>query len=176
MPSLVSHSAQSAAWIFECRKLTVTSASGHARRRAYISKVIEVHAPKAASRYSYGDGPDSVPPADKGSSADIRCGPIETSCLNPVALPWTTTLLTSVCWFVPVGPNCVPLMLTILPLEVPSRIPAPLSRPRTDVPWIAAGHHCPHSLQHQSPTIPLWASSETISQNMAVQEDVMLIS
>src|SRR6267143_5298244 len=36
MPSLVSHSAQSVAWIFECRRLTVTSSSGHPFRRAYI--------------------------------------------------------------------------------------------------------------------------------------------
>jgi hypothetical protein len=52
MPSLVSHSAQSKAWIFECRRLTATSSSGHRFRRAYIPTVIDVQAPNAASRKS----------------------------------------------------------------------------------------------------------------------------
>jgi hypothetical protein len=52
MPSLVSHSAQSEAWIFECCRVTTASSSDHAFRRAYIPKVIEVQAPNPASRKS----------------------------------------------------------------------------------------------------------------------------
>jgi hypothetical protein len=52
MPSLVSHSAQSDAWTFECRRLTAIFPSGHRFRRAYIPTVIEVQAPNAASRKS----------------------------------------------------------------------------------------------------------------------------
>jgi hypothetical protein len=52
IPSLVSQSAQSEAWILECRRRTVTSLSGQPFRRAYIPTVIEVQDPNAASRKS----------------------------------------------------------------------------------------------------------------------------
>src|SRR5713226_9195675 len=50
MPSLVSHSEQSAAYIFECRSQTVTRSSGQFFSRAYIPTVIEVQEPRAASK------------------------------------------------------------------------------------------------------------------------------
>jgi len=40
-----------------------------AREAAYMVSVIEVQAPSAASRRSYGPGPVSVPPTERGSSA-----------------------------------------------------------------------------------------------------------
>ena len=52
MPFLVSHSEQSAAYIFECRSQTVTRSSGQFFFRAYIATVIEVQEPRAASRKS----------------------------------------------------------------------------------------------------------------------------
>jgi hypothetical protein len=52
MPSLVSQSAQSLAWIRECCSRTVTSFSGHPLRRAYSATVIDVQVPSAASSNS----------------------------------------------------------------------------------------------------------------------------
>ncbi len=52
MPSRVSHSEQSAAYIFECRSQTVTLSNGQFLFRAYIPTVIEVQEPRAASKKS----------------------------------------------------------------------------------------------------------------------------
>jgi hypothetical protein len=71
-PCFVSHDSQSAAWILECRSLTVTAWSGHCLRRAYIATVIDVHDPRPARRRSSGFDPVSVPPTDVGSSPDRR--------------------------------------------------------------------------------------------------------
>ena len=55
--------------------------------------VIEVQAPSPASTKSYGPGPVSSPPAATGSSASIRCGPIETVCWNLLSRVSRTTTL-----------------------------------------------------------------------------------
>jgi SAM-dependent methyltransferase len=52
LPSLVSQSAQSAAWIFVWLRVTLTASSGHCLRRAYSATVMEVQAPSAASNRS----------------------------------------------------------------------------------------------------------------------------
>src|SRR5215469_4815598 len=52
MPSFVSHSEQSAAYIFECRSQTVTRSNGQFLCRAYIPTVIDVQEPRAASKKS----------------------------------------------------------------------------------------------------------------------------
>ena len=52
MPTRVSHSAQSSAWIFRWRSSTVTRSSGQPFRRAYIATVIDVQDPSAASNRS----------------------------------------------------------------------------------------------------------------------------
>ncbi len=52
IPSVGSHSAQSTAYIFECRSQTVTRFNGQFFFRAYIPTVIEVQEPRAASRKS----------------------------------------------------------------------------------------------------------------------------
>ncbi len=52
LPSFVSHSAQSMAWIFEWLSVTLTARSGHCLRRAYSAIVIDVQAPSAASSRS----------------------------------------------------------------------------------------------------------------------------
>ena len=90
-PAFVSHSAQSAAWILECRSRTVTCSSGHAFRCAYSATVIDAQLPSAASRRSYGVGPVSVPPFGIGSSATRRCERAEISWAKPSPDPRTTT-------------------------------------------------------------------------------------
>jgi hypothetical protein len=52
MPTLVSQSAQSLAWILEWLNRTVTSSNGHCFRLAYKASVIEVQDPSAASSNS----------------------------------------------------------------------------------------------------------------------------
>src|SRR5688572_11000148 len=47
--SFVSHSAQSEAWFFECRRLTVTSSSGRCFRRAYSAQEIVVDGHRLAA-------------------------------------------------------------------------------------------------------------------------------
>ena len=49
---LVSHSAQSSAWILLCFSVTVTRSSGSDLRSAYIRMVIDVQAPRPASTKS----------------------------------------------------------------------------------------------------------------------------
>src|SRR5579864_1081732 len=77
VPCLVSHAAQSSAWIFECTNRTCTLRRGHCFRSAYMRRVILVHAPRADNSNSYGLGPTSLPPESRGSSAWSRCGPTE---------------------------------------------------------------------------------------------------
>jgi hypothetical protein len=91
MPSLLSHSEQSAAYIFECRSQTVTRSSGQFFFRAYIPTVIEVQEPRAASKNSYGDGPVSLPPTLSGSSPFSRCRPAAICCANVPPSPQTMT-------------------------------------------------------------------------------------
>jgi hypothetical protein len=90
-PSLVSQSAQSAAWILSWRSHTVIRSSGQAFRRAYSATVIDAQLPSAANKRSYGVGPVSVPPFGIGSSAIRRCARVEMSCANPDPVPRTTT-------------------------------------------------------------------------------------
>ena len=82
IPSVISHSEQSTAYIFECRSQTVTLSKGQFFFRAYIPTVIEVQEPRAASKKSYGDGPVSVPPTLSGSSPFSRCRPAAICCAN----------------------------------------------------------------------------------------------
>jgi len=91
MPSLVSHSEQSVAYIFECRSQIVTRSNGQFFFRAYIPTVIEVQEPKAASKKSEGDGPVPLPPALSGSSPLSRCEPATICCANPFPSPQTMT-------------------------------------------------------------------------------------
>ena len=52
IPSFISHSEQSAAYIFECRSQTVTRSNGQFFCRAYMPTVIDVQEPRAASKKS----------------------------------------------------------------------------------------------------------------------------
>ena len=56
IPSLVSHSAQSSAWILLWLSVTVIARSGSALRSAYSRIVIDVQAPSPASKKSYRPG------------------------------------------------------------------------------------------------------------------------
>src|SRR5690242_11257928 len=55
--------------------------------------VMDVQAPSAAMRRSYGPGPLSEPPTANGSSATSRWGPTVISCANPLMLPRTVASL-----------------------------------------------------------------------------------
>src|SRR5260370_23622615 len=66
IPSFISHSEQSTAYVFECRSQTVTLSNGQFFFFAYIPTVIERQEPRAASRKSYWDGPVSLPPTLSG--------------------------------------------------------------------------------------------------------------
>src|SRR5207247_6451405 len=66
-----------------------TPSSGMSSRFARKCSVIDVHAPRAADRKSYGVGPRSVPPALAGSSAMSLCAPAAMSVRNDL---WDRTM------------------------------------------------------------------------------------
>ncbi len=68
-PLALSQSRQSSACIRSWLRLTDTPVNGQPFRSAYIRVVMATHVPSEANSNSYGDGPESVPPTVRGSSA-----------------------------------------------------------------------------------------------------------
>src|SRR5438876_692822 len=73
---------------------------------------MDVQAPSATRRKSYGSGPVAVPPALTGSSARSRCGPTVMSCAEPSKRPSTVTCAIAV--LAPVEPSSAGVFVIVI--------------------------------------------------------------